>query len=652
MTRPRMACLRLLTVLALFAACSAAQQPPVNPSDQKPIRVEGRVFDLNGAAVRKAAVHLQGAAQPAFAAAAASNQAPAGYSQASDDAGRFAFDNVTPGTYTLSADKTGFLQARYGARSSDSPAVPLAFVPGDSKKGLDLKMIPQGVIVGRVLDQDGDPVANAQVTAARYGYINGHRTLIPASGALTPTAGTPTPAQAAAAVQAVLGGGGQTTDDQGVFRISNLAPGRYYVSADARANRGIMGLIATAQGAPAEATSEPVSIVTYYPNTADAGSAAPVIVAAGSEVRGIDIRVRKARVYSIRGKVVDTATGGPVSGAMVLVLPPDVTEANAASLLSNMSQSGADGGFEIRNLLPGTYSLQGLTIPGLAGLAANVAAGGRGGPAPAPVSMTPKATTRLDVSVTASNVTGAVLQLSEGGEIPGIVRMDEGNLKDFLAPSTPVPPSPIPGLVLPGPANRAIRLTSSEGADLVAPRGQFADDGAFMITEVFPGKYFVTLGAMPQGTYVKSISLAGREIARAPLDLTAGAAGSLEVVLSAKAADVSGSVRTEKGDPLQGVPVTLWLKTPDRSRQDAGIHTTDTDQNGSFKIAGLAPGDYYVAAWDDIPEAGLNSNPAFLARFQSDDTAVKLTENGHVSADVKLILRERIVAEMARMPSN
>ena len=640
--------LRIHMAAALFAVCSAAQQPAVNPPDQKPIRVEGRVLDLNGAPVRKANVHLQGAAQPA----APTGPASAGYSQTSDDTGGFAFDSVTPGPYTLSADKTGFLPARYGARSDDSPAVQLTFAPGDKKKGLDLKLIPQGVIVGRVLDQDGDPVANAQVTASRYGYSNGHRTLIPVSAALTPAVGTPTPAQAAAAVQQIFGGGGQTTDDQGAFRISNLAPGRYYVSADARANRGIMGLIATAQGAPAEATQEAINIVTWYPNTADAASAAPVTVAAGSEVRGIDIRVRQARVYSIRGKVIDTATGGPVSGAMVLVLPPDTSEANAAALLSNMSQSGADGSFTIRNLLPGTYSVQGMTIPGLAGLTANVAAGGGGVTAPAPaITMTPKTTTRLDISLTASNVTGAVLQLADGAEITGIVRMDGGSLKDFLSPATPVPSSPIPGLVLPGPANRAIRLMSSEGVDLAAPRGQFADDGAFKITGVFPGRYFVTLGAMPQGTYVKSVSFAGREIPRAPLDLTSGAAGSLEVVLSAKAADVSGTVRTEKGDPLQGVPVTLWPKTPDKSREDGGIDTTNTDQNGSFKITGLAPGDYYVAAWDDIPEQGLNENPAFLARFQSDDTAVKLADNGHATADAKLISRERIVAEAARMPN-
>jgi hypothetical protein len=96
--------------------------------------------------------------------------------------------------------------------------------------------------------------------------------------------------------------------------------------------------------------------------------------------------------------------------------------------------------------------------------------------------------------------------------------------------------------------------------------------------------------------------------------------------------------------------VTLWPKIPDRGNANNGIKTANTDQNGGFKISGLAPGDYYVAAWDDIPEAGLAQNPDFLAQFASDDTAVKLAESAHQNSGVKLITRERIVAEAAKIP--
>ena len=78
--------------------------------------------------------------------------------------------------------------------------------------------------------------------------------------------------------------------------------------------------------------------------------------------------------------------------------------------------------------------------------------------------------------------------------------------------------------------------------------------------------------------------------------------------------------------------------------------TAFSSHDSGFKISGLAPGDYYIAAWDDLPEQGLDQNPDFLARFAGDPTAVKLTEGGHTSMDMKPIPRDRIVAEAAKIP--
>src|SRR6185503_1926865 len=73
---------------------------------------------------------------------------------------------------------------------------------------IQLKLTPQGVIIGRVYDQDGDPVENAQVQVMRYTYPRGGRQLS--------TVGT------------------GSTNDLGEYRVAGLAPGRYYVSATGR----------------------------------------------------------------------------------------------------------------------------------------------------------------------------------------------------------------------------------------------------------------------------------------------------------------------------------------------------------------------------------------------------------------------------------
>jgi hypothetical protein len=256
----------------------------------------------------------------------------------------------------------------------------------------------------------------------------------------------------------------------------------------------------------------------------------------------------------------------------------------------------------------------------------------------------------MEVTVSDSDVTGVVLQLTGGAEIAGSIKMEDGDLKDWLQPSQQQNAGP-PGMPpFIGPGTKSIRLNSTEAISVSAPAAQFNADGTFQLKGVAPSRYFIQVGGLPQGAYVKSMRFGGQDVTRAPLDLTAGGGGSLEVVVSPKAGDVTGTVQNEKGEPVQGVPVTLWPKIPDQSNSTSGIKSANTDQNGSFKISGLAPGDYYAAAWDDVPEAGLSQNPDFLAQFAGADTAVKLEESGHQTASVKLITREKIVAAAAKTP--
>jgi hypothetical protein len=153
----------------LFAFLTAVAVAQTNPNgaapdtEKKKIRVEGRVLALNGEAVRKATVRLQPAggiqlAGPGGPGGPTSNQMPSTYSETSDDAGKFVFEDVAPGRYGLTSEKTGFVTQRYGARSDTSPGTPLALESGSELKDVVIQMTPQAVIAGRVTDQDGDPV--------------------------------------------------------------------------------------------------------------------------------------------------------------------------------------------------------------------------------------------------------------------------------------------------------------------------------------------------------------------------------------------------------------------------------------------------------------------------------------------------------------
>src|SRR5215471_14451237 len=104
-----------------------------------------------------------------------------------------------------------------------------------------------------------------------------------------------------------------TREDGASFVVGNLSPGRYYVSATLRT--------ADQQGPPVRKTARESYVTTYFSNTADPAAAVPVEIAAGAEVRGIEVRLRKSRVFHIRGRVVNTANGTP-AGRIFLHLVP------------------------------------------------------------------------------------------------------------------------------------------------------------------------------------------------------------------------------------------------------------------------------------------------------------------------------------------
>jgi protocatechuate 3,4-dioxygenase beta subunit len=590
-------------ILLLGASLAAAQNTPSTPptssngatpaSEQKKIRVEGTILSLNGEAVRKATVRLMGTVlQP--------GQLPGNYSESTDNEGKFVFEDVAAGRYMLSAEKAGFVTTRYGARSNTSPGTQLNLSPGMELKGLAVKMTPQGVIAGKVLDQDGDPVASALVQVLRFAYLRGRRQAQPT--------------------------GGGNTNDLGEFRISNLAPGRYYISAsDGRAT------LITPDRTARPGRGQEANITTFYPNGTDASSAAPVDVAAGGEMRGIDIRLLRAKVYMVRGKTVD-ASGGASQAMVAFVRKEDGVTTPSFANRGGFTSLRPDGTFEFRNIVPGTYVLQ--ALPGPTNLNGNIPG---------------NLTGRLEVTVADANIEGLVLPLVAGPEITGTVKLEDGDIATLLKPAQNAPGvTAVGNVVLALPGRFVLTLTETEGVSVGSPNAQIKDDGTFKFNAVGTSKYVLNAISLPSGTYLKSARFGGQDVTHVPIDTTSGAGGTLDIVLSSKAADVAGSVQNDKGEALAGVMVTLWPKAPDAS-MTGGVRPGFTDQNGGFKFQGLAPGDYYVAAWEEL-EPGLATSADFLSHFTSEASAIKLAEGGHESRDVKPVPSDKILIEIAKLP--
>ena len=107
--------------------------------------------------------------------------------------GAFVIGQVPGGEYRLTAIKSGFLRGNY--------PYAVKVDPGQSMTGLELRLTPQGVISGKVVDEDGDPlerVTVAVISAKPSGRLRG-----------TTQAGQ--------------------TNDLGEFRVTQVTPGKYLV---------------------------------------------------------------------------------------------------------------------------------------------------------------------------------------------------------------------------------------------------------------------------------------------------------------------------------------------------------------------------------------------------------------------------------------
>jgi len=228
------------------------------------------------------------------------------------EGGTYALQGLDPGMYTLAAERPGFLPLNYGAKRSGQNGSALSLAVGQSLTGIDLKLQPYGVISGRVLDPDGDPMLSASVTAMRVTYVNGQKQLKAAElAARTPP----------------------LTNDLGEYRIFGLNPGTYYIRA-----------------APRGPDGSPVNFVaTFYPNTAELRSAAALEVTAGKVVAGADVKLVSLPAVSVRGQV-NNQTGA--TGGISVLLFPDVLGTASGSVPVK-----ADGKFELTGVVPGRYWL-------------------------------------------------------------------------------------------------------------------------------------------------------------------------------------------------------------------------------------------------------------------------------------------------------
>ena len=234
-----------------------------------------------------------------------------------DADGKYEFKLLPAGRYNISASKGSYVGLQYGQQRPFEPGKPLEILDGQTVEKVDFALPRGGVITGRILDEFGEPLADAQVAAQRYQNMGGRRRLVPA--------GRPA-----------------MTNDIGEFRLFAIPPGQYYLSATLR-NFGMMGDTDDRSGyAP-----------TYFPGTANMAEAQKVTIGLGQTVSDISMALMPTRTARITGTAFDLQ-GRPFVGVVMAMPRGD----SMMMMFGPPGQIKPDGSFSINGLAPGNYMLQ------------------------------------------------------------------------------------------------------------------------------------------------------------------------------------------------------------------------------------------------------------------------------------------------------
>ena len=246
-----------------------------------------------------------------------------------DMGGRFELKGLVPGRYRLRVSRTGFVTQEYGQKTPNDPGSEIRLSPGQNLRDLLFRLIPWGIIAGRVLDEEGEPLPWAQVSALREVYSNGKRKLSPE--ALVPT------------------------NDLGEYRLFGLKPGRYFVSAKFRPGLHVVGRGEVREDDVDD--SRPEFMPIYYPNSPDPAGASTITLRAGEEISAVEILLRPVTTFRIRGRVYNTVSGRRSNAGVILQL--EQRNSNMAWGPSDHQTivESPDGSFEIAGVLPGFYTL-------------------------------------------------------------------------------------------------------------------------------------------------------------------------------------------------------------------------------------------------------------------------------------------------------
>jgi protocatechuate 3,4-dioxygenase beta subunit len=531
--------------------------------------------------------------------------------------GEFLFRDLQAGAYGLAAQASGYMPGAYGERRPEGTSDVVNVEAGARVTDVTIRMWKYAAINGTVLDDSGEPVVNALVRLLQRGTVRGQRQLLP------------------------MLRNSARTDDRGVYRMGSLPPGEYTVvvtstrttappaegmdavRAAAMAEVGLVRIGSvtgarignwqvsssdTGLGVGGATSPDPdangrllVHPTVFHPAAVRPSEAAIVTLRAGDDVNGIDVRLPLVPSLRISGTI---TSPGPISPQFELQL---VTADQGLALASGYDTATAvpapDGRFAFLGVPAGQYIIRAVQTPPAVQAppaerpqSATMQVGntftslGFGLTPPPTASGDPTLWAEVPVTLGDEPVDNVAVVLRPGARLIGRLEFDESA------------PRPLPEVL----QRLYLLFNTVSGLPAGLTLGRVNAQGQFHTAEYPAGRYFVDVGPPVLGPswMLESIMMDGRDVVDVPFDLGTEDIRDIVVRYTTQVGTISGSARrqvsTSSTSDLGAVvvlfPADLERRLATGTRDRSQIR--DVHANGTFRLTGLRPGDYLVAAVD------------------------------------------------------
>jgi hypothetical protein len=536
-----------------------------------------------------------------------------------DAEGRYFFDQLAPGSYTVRATRTGFVGGTYGQTRFGGSGTMIVLTEGQKFETARIEVAKGAVISGTVFDEKNRPSISTPVRIQQWMWSSGERTLNQVGSA--------------------------TTDDRGIYRAFGLQPGEYLVSAaprnvnidqfevemqvaEARSRElqalGLAGSAGSFQVAPASSgpSAQQGYAPVFYPGSTSLAGARSVRLLPGQEQLGIDIGLVQVGLSRVTGDVI-VPPGVATNSVQVRLFDTS----GVGGVQPSAARPNQTGTFTVNGVAPGQY-----TVVAIANVAQQSQApppqpaAPPNGPVQAPGQ--PTATRRYwaqaEIIVDGTSTPHVSLTLQEGSPITGTVAFNGSAAQPAPNALTRLRVNLVPV----GQVSNAIGMGSLSG--------QVDATGRFTVPGVVPARYRVSATGVPPWQLASALAN-GQDALDFTLLVEAGQPmPTMQLEFADKTAEVSGTLTRGTGAPAPEYVVVIF---PSEQRYWAPfarrMRTARPATDGKFSIASMPPGDYRLAAVTDIAP-GEWFDPAFLEQLLPSSVAVRLVAGQPATQNIRV----------------